>query len=213
MISHIFVLLEIILAYLFADFLMGIFHWIKDTYFSPFTPIIGRLFIWGSRLHHVKPRQVIEAPDFELFIDAAKWTLLWMGPLFYLIGPSTFWIAVFLSISINDVVHKYAHMTNSERPKWATLLQNLYIIQSHDIHHMHHVDELHETNYCPITPFVNPIVDGLNIYRKMENIIEKLTGIEPRLHHNDYVTDSKFPAGIRFVPELERINSQKFTTI
>lgn len=191
---------KIILAYFFADFLMGIFHWIKDTYFCPHTPLIGWKFIWGSRLHHIRPRHVIESTDSELFWDAAKWTLLWMGPLFYFVGPSLFWVTVYLTICINDIIHKYSHMTNSERPLWITMLQKAYIIQSQEIHHCHHEDDVHETNYCPISAFVNPVVDYIGFWRFLEDIIYKLTGVEPRSSECDYVADENYPAGIRFVP-------------
>src|ERR1700678_4023750 len=93
-------LIDILIGYLLGDFLMGMFHWLKDTYFSPFTPFIGKKLIWNSRLHHIKPLYVTEFSDWALFSDSAKWALLWLGPLFYFTGPSVFLISLFLTIGL-----------------------------------------------------------------------------------------------------------------
>lgn len=192
-------LFQIIAAYLLGDFIMGIYHWMKDTYFSPFTPVIGQLMIWNSRLHHIRPRYVIEFSDWQLFSDSAKWTAFWMVPLMYLTGINTFMVTLFLVISLNDVVHKYAHMLDFERPKWATTLQKIGLLQSHEEHHLHHV-EPHIVNYCPVTPYVNQILEHIQFWRKLENMIERYTGIKPRAKEYDFAEDPKYPAGIRFLP-------------
>jgi hypothetical protein len=191
-------LLQIIFGYLLGDFIMGVYHWVKDTYFNPYTSIIGKTFIWGSRLHHIKPRYVLEFTDKELFIESAKWTLLWMGPLFYLVGPSLLIISIFLTISFNDVVHKYAHMVDIERPKWPTFLQNIHLMQSHNEHHLHHV-EPHTINYCPISSFVNIILEPLNFWRTLEKYIDYYFNIKPRISVDDFIEDETFPAGIKFI--------------
>lgn len=192
-------LLEIIVGYLCADFIMGIYHWIKDTYFSPFTPIIGQLFIWNSRLHHVRPRYVTEFSDFQLFYSSAKWTLLWMMPLFYLLGTNLFMLTLFSFISLNDVIHKYAHMLDHERPKWISILQNMHILQSYDEHHLHH-QLPHDKNYCPITPYMNIILEQICFWRWLEDIIELVFQIKPRDHEVDFIEEDGYPANIKFIP-------------
>lgn len=190
--------IKILAGYLIGDFIMGVYHWIKDTYFTPFTPIIGRLMIWNSRLHHIRPRYVIEFSDWDLFKSSAKWTLLWMVPLCYLVGINLFILSLFLTISLNDVIHKYAHMLDNERPTWATILQKIYITQSHDEHHLHHISP-HEIHYCPITPYMNVILEKIDFWKKMENLIWKIFGIKPRTYELDFVEDPTYPAGIRFI--------------
>lgn len=191
-------LFQIIIGYLSADFIMGIYHWIKDTYFSPFSPIIGKTLIWGSRLHHVRPRYVIEFSDINLFCESAKWTFLWIGPLAYLVGISPFILSLFFVISLNDVIHKYAHMLDHERPKLATFLQKIYLFQSHEEHHHHHVFP-HIVNYCPITPYVNVMLEKINFWRRIENFIGNNLGIKPRAKEDDFVEDSKYPASVKFI--------------
>lgn len=192
-------LIKIIFGYLLADFIMGIYHWIKDTYFGPFTPFIGKKFIWMSRLHHIRPRYIFEFSDKDMFLDSGKWTLLWMGPLFYFIGLTPFLISLFLTISLNDIIHKYSHMLDHERPQWATFMQNMYIFQSHDEHHLHHIYP-HEINYCPITPYVNSVLEKIIFWKKIENIIDHYTGIKPRGKEYDFIEDPNYPAGVKFLP-------------
>lgn len=192
-------LVNAIMGYLLADFIMGVYHWLKDTYCGPYTPIIGKKFIWSSRLHHVRPRYVLEFSDSELFISSAKWTLIWMGPLFYFTGITMFMVSLFLTISLNDVIHKYAHMTDCERPMCATLLQNMHLLQSHDEHRSHHV-EPHDINYCPITPYLNKILEKINFWKRLEAAIESATGVKPRAVEDMFVEDPTYPAGIKFIP-------------
>lgn len=190
--------IKILFGYLMADFLMGIYHWVKDTYFSPLTPIIGKTFIWGSRLHHIKPRYVIEFSDLKLFINSSIWTLLWMGPLFIFTKIGTFTLTLFLFISLNDVIHKYAHMMDNERPKWITFLQSIYILQSYEEHHIHHISP-HDVNYCPITPYVNVILEQINFWKNLEYYIEYYIGYKPRNKVDKYIEDSNYPANIQFI--------------
>jgi len=194
------IFLQVFIAIWVADFIAGVYHWIKDTYFGPFTPIIGRTFIWGSRLHHIRPRYVLEFSDWELFSSSARWTLLWIIPLIYFTGLNIFTFTLFLVISLNDVIHKYSHLLDHERPAWATFLQKIYISQSHDEHHQHHIDP-HDINYCPITPFTNPLLERVNFWKRCEMIVEKYTGIPPRAKVYDFIEDESYPAGVRFISD------------
>lgn len=196
--SFFFFFLEIVAAYLLADFLVGFNHWIKDSYFSPTTPIIGKSMIWSSRLHHIRPRHILEYSDTELFIESAKWTVPWIAPLMIYTGPTTFMITLLSVISCNDVIHKYAHAQDSERPYLMTLAQNLGIFQSYDEHRIHHTMP-HESHYCPITPYINRVLEPLDFWRKMEWIIEFVFGIRARSCDCDIVEDTEYPANIRFI--------------
>lgn len=191
-------LFGILIGYLFADFIIGIYHWIKDTYFSPYTPLVGDLFIWNSRLHHVRPTHVTTYNDLDMIKTTAQWTFLWMAPLMYYIEFSSFTITLFLMISINDIVHKYAHMSVTERPKWITFMQNIKVFQTQEEHHLHHI-EPYDTYYCPITPYLNGPLEKINFWKKNEYLIEKYLKISPRSYKHDFVEDDNYPAKIRFV--------------
>lgn len=187
-----------VMGYLLADFLIGIYHWIKDTYFDPHTPVIGDLFIWNSRLHHIRPGFVTTFDDTEMFLSTAKWTLLWMGPLMYYVEFSAFTISLFVTICMNDVIHKYAHISLEERPYWATTMQNIGLFQTQEEHHRHHTYP-HDTYYCPITPYLNGPLEKIHFWKKTEDFVERFIGIKPRLSTNEFVEDKHYPASIKFI--------------
>ena len=192
--------IKIVCAYLTADFVMGLFHWFKDTYFTPFTPLIGKEFIWNSRLHHVKPRYIIEFTNRQIMMSSGKWVIVWMIPLIWLIGAGTFTISLAIVIISNDVVHKYAHMMDHERPLIITFLQKYRIIQSCAEHHLHHVCP-YNINYCPITSYVNPVLEYINFWRNLESIISLIFKIEPRNSKDNHKENKSYPAGIEFIDE------------
>lgn len=191
-------LIQIILGYLLADLIVGIYHWIKDTYFDPHTPVIGKLFIWGSRLHHIRPNYVCTFTDFELFLGSTKWVFLWMAPLFYYIGINPFLLSLFLLTSANDIIHKYAHMLDHERPQLMTTLQQYWILQTREEHCEHHISP-HTVNYCPITPYLNIVLEKINFWRNLENLIEKNFGVKPRAQIDEYIEDTSYPAKVKFI--------------
>jgi hypothetical protein len=191
-------IIKIVMAYLMADFLVGLFHWVKDTYFTPHTPLIGHLFIWSSRLHHICPRYVTEFSDWDLVKSSGLWTLLWMGPYVYLVGFSLFNFTLFICISLNDVIHKYAHLLDSERPEIITKLQKIGLIQSHDEHHLHHIQP-NTINYCPITPYVNYPLEKIDFWRRLEMLVLNVTGQKPREFEDKHIEDNSYPAGIKFI--------------
>jgi hypothetical protein len=195
------VLLELIIvviyAVLIADFMIGMFHWFKDTYCDPLTPIIGSRLIWGSRLHHVKPQYILEFSDTEIFIGSAKWTLIWYLPYVLLFGFSLFNVVLFLALSMNDVVHKYTHMKKTNIPSLVKTLQKYQVIQSCEEHRLHHIDP-HEINYCTITPYVNVWVEKISLWRRLENLIESYLHVKPREQSYEAVDNDDYPSGIRF---------------
>jgi len=191
-------------AYILGDFLVGFFHWIKDSYFAPHTPFVGREFVWNSRLHHLKPRHVIEFTDWELIKSSGKWVCLWMVPVMYVLNFNVFSVMLFGTLLLNDVIHKYAHMMDHERPYWATLLQKSYLIQSYGEHHLHHLPP-HDNNYCPVTPFVNVVLEKVNFWRRLERFIETKFSIKARNYKDNFVEDDNYPAGIKFIPSFPAI--------
>lgn len=189
---------QIVFGYYLGDLIAGIYHWLKDTYFSPLTPVIGQTFIWPSRLHHIKPRYLTATPDKELFMSSMKWSLIWMIPLIYYTGISLISLSLFFTIAINDIIHKYNHMMDDERPKMIRFLQKIYLIQTDEEHRLHHL-EPHTTHYCPITPFVNPVLERINFFRYLEYLIEKYIGVKPRIEECRFMEDSECPGNIRFI--------------
>ena len=128
----------------------------------------------------------------------ASWTCIWYIPWIYFVGLNLFNFFLFVFISVNDVIHKYTHTTLAETPALITFLQKNFIIQSYGEHHIHHTEPF-EKNYCTITPYINFPLEKINFWRKLEFLIEKVTGIKPRSHIDSYIENSAYPAAIKFV--------------
>ena len=189
-------LLQIVAGYFMADIIIGAYHWVKDTYFSPFTPVIGNRLIWSSRLHHIRPKFITQFSDSEIFFDSALYTALWFIPCSFLFGISPFSLAIYVTICFNDVIHKYSH--TDQVPPLVKMLQWYRIIQGNEEHRQHHLSP-HEINYCPITCFTNPILEHFSVWRKLESLIEKHLGFKPRVEQYEVIEDCHYPAGIKFV--------------
>lgn len=194
--TFIFIFAQIISAVLIGDFLIGVYHWIKDSYFTPLTPIIGHKYIWYSRLHHLRPLYITTLSDSQLFFDSMMWSLPLIIPLVYIFGCPIFFALLLCTISINDVVHKYNH--NDQPNKFIDVLQDLHIIQSRQHHFRHHVD-LHNQYYCSITPAINPLLRKIHFFEKLEYVIYKTTGVQPRIENYIAVRDDSFDGGIKFI--------------
>lgn len=187
---------DLALGYLAADFVMGVYHWVKDTYFYPLDPVIGENFIWGSRLHHIDQTHFTKNSDANIIKDSTIWTLPLALPCFFLFGVTPFTISMFSFVCINDVIHKYMH--TDDIPWWAIKMQNCGIFQTKIDHDKHHQFP-HIVYYCPISPYLNPILESINFWRGLENIVKSLLKIEPREKKNEYVIDDKYPGGIKFI--------------
>lgn len=84
-----------------------------------------------------------------------------------------------LVASTNNQVHKWAHMRKSQLPFWVKWLQGAHILLPIKHHHIHHQPP-HVVKYCIITGWANYPLDFVDFWRKLEWIIEALTGAKPR---------------------------------
>ena len=87
-------------------------------------------------------------------------------------------LIVLLGINANEF-HKWAHQSERERPKAATWLQNAGILQA-PAHHAKHHRQYKDTYYCVLTNVLNPILEKLNFWRKLETSVFVLFGVQKR---------------------------------
>lgn len=172
-------LLQIVLIAALADFVAGLVHWAEDAYFTEDTPIIGPLFIRPNIVHHHLPRYFTRLTwwqsSCDLFLASA---LLLLGAWACgLLCWQLVWFAV-LSINANEI-HKWSHRTRAENGRLITKLQDWHLLQTPRHHGLHHTDPKN-TYYCPITNFVNPLLERVDFWTRLEAIIAKLTGATHR---------------------------------
>ena len=78
----------------------------------------------------------------------------------------------------NNQTHKWAH-THRGLPGWIKWLQKMHIVLPIEHHHIHHQPP-HMIKYCIITGWANYPLDFIDFWRKLEWLIESITGWKPR---------------------------------
>lgn len=162
-----------------ADFVVGVFHWIEDAYLREDCPVLGDLIARPNVLHHYRPRHFLRkswaASCWDLWVVAglilvAGWGLDLLGAPLCLFA---------LLVGNANQVHKWAHRSRRENGPWINLLHDLRILQGPRHHAIHHTDPK-STHYCVITEFLNPVLERLRFWTRLECWLRKAFGIRRR---------------------------------
>lgn len=164
----------ILAAWLFADFLSGVFHWIEDRYLREDWPVIGPMIAIPNTVHHSRPMMFLEGsywhrnsttiiPSLVLF--AIAWLLNF--PAWMLLG--------FLFLSQANEIHAYGHR-HGKLPSWIAMLQETGILQSARHHAIHHRSP-NDVRYCVMSNWLNPWLDSLRFWFALEYLLS-FTGLK-----------------------------------
>jgi plasmanylethanolamine desaturase len=170
-------LLQFVLVVLFADFMSGLFHWLEDTYWLPTTPLLGMI-VEANERHHRNPKEMLQWPWWQTIMV----TFLLISPLFVVLtvlcGFS--WqltLLYFLLLPINEI-HKWAHVpAGKQKNPLAQLVQKIGVL-NHPHHKQHH--RTLQSHYCILTVFLNPLLESINLWRTLEDLVHRTTGLRPR---------------------------------
>ena len=69
-----------------------------------------------------------------------------------------------------------------ENPALVSWLQRLHLLQSPRHHGRHHAGNK-DSHYCVITNFLNPLLEEVSFWRRLEGLVERLTGRGPKPAH------------------------------
>ena len=182
-------ILQIILAFLLADFITGIFHWFEDTYLDycidiPFISDIAK----DNDMHHYFPRSIVAYSYWEntyvnLILAVILLLIIYAINKNFFINNIYFILLVAFFCVISNICHKFSHMRDCENSQFVIFLQKTGILASHKFHSVHHQTSL--TRYCPVSVYNNYILDFIYFWRILEYIIFLLTGITPSRNEYD----------------------------
>ena len=92
---------------------------------------------------------------------------------------NAFTLTLALGAALANEIHAAAHSSPSSNGVLITRLQKIGIIQSH-AHHAAHHRGLKNVNYCTVTNWLNPLLESVRFWRRLEVVIRILSRQRPR---------------------------------
>ncbi len=168
-------------AYVLADLVSGVVHWLADRYGTEQTPLLGANFIRPFREHHTDPKAITHHDFIETNGSSCILSAPVLGVAFFVLPATPSLVTTFvlsetlafcLAIFATNQFHKWAH-TDSP-PRFVSLLGKTSLIltsQHHDIHHSAPFDR----NYCITTGWWNPLLERFSVFSRVETILDVAT--------------------------------------
>jgi ubiquitin-conjugating enzyme E2 variant len=141
--------------------------------------VIGRAIIVPNIVHHHLPRHFTRLSWWESSSELVLAGLLMIAAAWPL-GLLSWQLFLFVGVSINaNEVHKMAHRTRAENGWLVSKLQDWHLLQTPHHHGLHHKDPKN-TFYCPVTNYVNPLLEKVQFWPRLEALIALRTGTTHR---------------------------------
>ena len=161
-----------------ADFVTGFAHWAEDTYCLEHIPLLGSFICEPNIQHHIDPHDIVRDGTF-FSRNYLQWLLC--GGLFAILWSVGFaniysFLTLLLS-SFGNEVHRWNHTTKNG--PFVKFLKETGLIQMQRQHSLHH-KRPYAQYYCTLTSQLNPILERMNFWRRLERVIEATTGIAPK---------------------------------
>ena len=178
------------IAWVLADFVSGLIHWLADTYGAADTPVVGTWLIKPFRQHHLYPRDICTYHFVATIGNSCTLAAPLQAGLFYLLlsdeevsitkAGLAFVVNLFtIAMVATNVLHKWAH---AEKTNWLiSRLQRSRVFLSPSHHHLHHTKPF-DSNYCITNGWLNPLLERIKFFRRLDSVLCK-TALG-RLHHS-----------------------------
>jgi len=165
-------------GWLVADFGSGVIHWAQDRYGSPRWPLVGGI-VRDTIRHHRRPMGFLDKPMLARSARMIGLSLIVLGVALVAGAPIAFALALSAGIFLSNEVHAAAHARAGDLPGWVRLLQRTGLIQS-PLHHAAHHRHLKNVNFCTLTDWLNPVLERVRFWRRLEAMMRLAAGIHTR---------------------------------
>mgnify|MGYP001162881743 CR=1 FL=1 len=167
-------LVEILAVVAAADLISGVVHWWEDRYAKLDGGPLQQVAVDNLR-HHARPREFLAKGYW-----ASSWDLWLLGALAVgasaLLGAFSWHVLLFALLVANaNQVHKWAHRTREENGWLVGTLQRLHLLQTARHHSRHHQGS-RDSHYCVLTNFLNPLLEEIQLWRRLERLAARLFG-------------------------------------
>lgn len=176
--------LKILAAWLLADFLTGVVHWIQDLFMDkPFKNSILNSIKEDNDLHHKLPTTVTTFTYWENLRNSVFFAWPLSFGLFVIGAPMILWLAVFFG-SFANVIHRWAHTGERHLPFIIRWIQWTGLFASYSHHFKHHYQinphgigferirkEHAHVRFCVMTSWLNPILDRTQFFTWAEILV------------------------------------------
>lgn len=170
-------LLQLLLLWMAADFITGVIHWWEDTYGNPNWPILGKFVVMPNLIHHKNPIKLLEGSYWNR-INTSFIAATIIGVILWFLGCHAWQMIVCLIFCAQgNEIHAMSHRPDKRNGKVIGFLQKWGLFQNRKTHRWHH-QAPYETNFCIMSEFVNPILNKIDFWVKLEKIILKVFKIE-----------------------------------
>lgn len=182
------VFLGCIVGLFLLDLVTGCVHWACDTWGDERTRWVGPGLVRSFREHHEHPRAMLEHRWLDvnretLITTTIVLTALTLPPLRESLIGSPFWAAVLYSTfgvgCVANQLHYWSHAPARDVPSVIQKLQAWGILLSPRTHARHHRPP-RTVGYCIATGWLNPLLDGVGVWRALERIVTRASGATPR---------------------------------
>jgi hypothetical protein len=160
----------ILICLLIADFISGVFHWLEDRYdFSNIKYVGGFIdkFITQPNLeHHLYPQKFLNS-NFWYRSSTTMIPAFSAAIIAYMINP--IYCLPFIIAGFSNEIHAWAHM-KGKLPQIIEVMQETGVLQNPRHHAIHHTSP-NDRYYCVITNFLNPFLEHIKFWDRIEKII------------------------------------------
>jgi len=172
-----------VLAYITADFISGLFHFLADNFGNPDTPIVGKVFIYAFREHHVDPKAITRHGFVETNGANCLISLPGMIYFYYASAPVAdftfrfFFVCFFFSIFLTNQIHKWAHQDAPS--KLVQFFQRIHLIlppMHHDVHHHAPYDKY----YCITSGWLNAPLNAVHFFQGLKRVLSYGTAAQTK---------------------------------
>jgi hypothetical protein len=167
-------ILYALFAYITADFVSGLVHFLADNFGDPETPVFGKLFIYSFREHHVDPKAITRHSFIETNGANCLVSLPGLIYFYYASGPVVdytfrfYFLFFYLGIFMTNQIHKWSH--TDFPPALVAWLQRMHIIlppRHHGVHHTAPFDKY----YCITCGWLNAPLNSLHFFQALKRVL------------------------------------------